>query len=62
MKLQSNILLENLTTNELKSLTSELKETVCKNFKKERKRNLTAADFWNIQRHRRNFYTTKFAC
>ena len=61
MKLQSNILLENLTINELKSLTAEVKETVCKNFKKERKRNLTAAAFWNIQRRRRNFYTTKFA-
>jgi len=61
MKLQSNMLLENLTINELKSLSSEVKETVCKNFKKERKTNLTAADFWNIQRRRRKFHTTKFA-
>ena len=61
MKLQSNNLLENLDQQDLKLLTSEVKETICKNFKKERKRNLTAADFWNIQRRRKNFYSTKLA-
>lgn len=53
MKLQSNNLLENLTLQELKILTTEIKETVCKNLKKE-KRNFTSVDLWNIQRRRRN--------
>ncbi|MDE3182963.1 MAG: hypothetical protein KGM16_06045 [Bacteroidota bacterium] len=61
MKLQSNNLLENLTRQELKLLTTEVKETVNKNFKKERKRVFSAADFWNIQRQRKNLYTKRFA-
>lgn len=61
MKLQSNNLLETLDQQELKLLTSEVKETVCKNFKKERKINFSAAEFWNIQRRRKNFYSAKFA-
>ena len=61
MKLQSNNLLENLTRQELKFLTTEVKETVNKNFKKERKRVFSAADFWNIQRQRKNLYTKRFA-
>ena len=61
MKLQSNNLLENLSRQELKLLTTEVKETVNKNFKKERKRVFSAADFWNIQRQRKNLYTKRFA-
>ena len=61
MKLQSSNLLENLTRQELKFLTTEVKETVNKNFKKERKRVFSAADFWNIQRQRKNLYTKRFA-
>ncbi|HUZ57382.1 MAG TPA: hypothetical protein VMU83_01205 [Hanamia sp.] len=56
MKLQSNNLLDNLTTNEIKFLTTEVevKETICKDFVKERKRNFTAAEFWEIQRRKKN--------
>ena len=61
MKLQSNNLLENLTKQELKFLTAEVKETVAKNFKKERKRVFSAADLWSIQRRRKNLYIKRFA-
>ncbi|MEO8819404.1 MAG: hypothetical protein ABI267_07225 [Ginsengibacter sp.] len=61
MKLQANNLLESLTNQELKILTIEIKETVCSNFKKEKKRNFTAADLWNIHRRRKNIYSKRFA-
>ncbi|HUZ57381.1 MAG TPA: hypothetical protein VMU83_01200 [Hanamia sp.] len=61
MKLQSNNLLENLTTNEIKFLTTEVKEIVCKSFLRERKRNFTAAELWDIQRRKKNLFTKKFA-
>ena len=61
MKLQSSNLLENLTRQELKFLTAEVKETVTQNFTKERKRVFSAADFWNIQRQRKNLFTKRFA-
>lgn len=61
MKLQSNNLLENLTTNEIKFLTTEVKEIVCKSFVRERKRNFTAAELWDIQRRKKNLFTKKFA-
>lgn len=54
MKLQSNNLLENLTRTELKILTTEVKETVVANFKKERKRIFSAAQLWDIQRRKKN--------
>lgn len=59
MKLQSNNLLENLTRTELKNLTTEVKETVLINFKKERKRVFSAAQLWDIQRRRKNVYVQK---
>ena len=53
MKLQSNnTLLKNLAIQELKILTTEIKETVYKNFKKE-KRNFTSAELWSIHRRKR---------
>lgn len=55
MKLQSNNLLENLTTSEIKDLTLVVKETVAKEFKKERKRIFSAAQLWDIQRRKRIF-------
>lgn len=61
MKLQSNHLLENLTRQELKLLTAEVKETVNQNFNKERKRVFSTADFWNIRRQRKNFYPKRLA-
>ncbi len=60
MKLQSNNnLLESLTNQELKILTTELKETICKNFKKEKKRNFTTAQLWNIHRRGKSFYSKR---
>jgi hypothetical protein len=59
MKLQSNNLLENLTRNELKVLTSEVKETLAQDFKKEKKKIFSAAQMWDIQRRRKNLFTAK---
>jgi hypothetical protein len=61
MKLQSNNLLENLTNEEIKSLTLQVSETVAKDCKKEKKRIFSAADFWDIQRRKRNLLTKRFA-
>jgi hypothetical protein len=61
MKTQSNNLLENLNIQEIKLLTVEVKETVCKNFKKDRKRIFSAADYWGIQRRRRNLLVKRIA-
>lgn len=60
MKLQSNNILENLTIKELKNLTTEIKETVFKNFKKEKKRNFTTTDLWDIQRRKKSAYSKRF--
>ncbi|MGN6249535.1 MAG: hypothetical protein ACTHNG_14370 [Ginsengibacter sp.] len=54
MKLESNNLLEKLNPTELKILTTEVKETVDKNFKTVRKRIFSAAELWDIHRRRRN--------
>ena len=59
MKTQSNNLLESLNSNELKILTSEVKETVCKNFKKDRK--FSVAEYWDMQRRRRNLLVRRMA-
>jgi len=61
MKLQSNNLLENLTNEEIKSLTLQVKETVATGYKKEKKRIFSAAEFWDIQRRKRNLLTKRFA-
>ena len=61
MKLQSNNLLENLAKDELKNLTIQVKETVAKEFKNEKKRIFSAAQFWDIQRRKRNFHSKRFA-
>jgi len=59
MKLQSNVLLGNLTTNELKSLTAEVKETLATDFKKRKKRIFSAADYWDIQRRKKKIFNTR---
>lgn len=59
MKLQSNNVLESLTGNELKILTLEVKETLASNFKKEKKRIFTAAQYWDMQRRRKNLIGTR---
>ena len=61
MKLQSNNLLENLATEDLKILTIQVKETVAKEFKNEKKRIFSAAQFWDLQRRKRNLYSKRFA-
>ncbi|HEU5052457.1 MAG TPA: hypothetical protein VFT78_05055 [Hanamia sp.] len=54
MKLESNNLLEKLNQTEIKILTTEVKETVDKNFKPVKKRIFSAAELWDIHRRRRN--------
>ena len=61
MKTQSNNLLESLNSNDLKILTAEVKETVCSNFKKSKKRIFSAAEYWDIQRRRRSFLVKRMA-
>lgn len=61
MKLQSNnTLLQHLSIAELKILTTEIKETVCQNFKNKKKRNFTSVDLWNIQRQGKRSFSKKF--
>jgi hypothetical protein len=61
MKLYSNNLLENLTKDELKNLTLEVKETMAKEFKNEKKKTFSVAQYWDIQRRKRNFNSKRFA-
>lgn len=60
MKLQSNSLLENLTKKEINILTAEVKETIVKGFSQEKKRTFTAAEFWDIQRRKKNILVKRF--
>jgi len=55
MKLLSNNLLETLNTLELKDLTTQVKETLLLNYKKDKQKVFSSADLWNIQRQRRIF-------
>ncbi len=59
MKLQSNNLLESLTRSDLKILTTEVKETLASNFKKEKKRIFSAAEYWDLQRRRKNLFAQR---
>jgi hypothetical protein len=57
MKLQLNqtdSILKSLSTKEIKFLTNEVKETLCMDLKSNRKKFFSAAQLWNIQRHRKN--------
>ena len=60
MKLQSNNVLETLSTADLKNLTTEVKETLATHFKKESKKKFTSADYWNIERNRKAIYSRRF--
>ena len=60
MKLQTNRLLESLNSEEVKNLTSEVKETLLTNFKIERSKNFTAAELWNVHRQRKNVLSRRF--
>jgi len=59
MKFQSNNLLENLTRQEFKTLTTEVKETLATDLKKEKKRIFSAAQYWDIQRRKKNLFSTR---
>jgi hypothetical protein len=61
MKLESNNLLEKLSSADLKILTTEVNETLDKSFKRERKRNFSAVDLWNIHRNRRNLFLKRMS-
>ena len=61
MKLQSNNLLENLIPEEVKNLLVITKETIDHNFKKNRKRNFTVAEFNQIQKRKRKFPVRRFS-
>lgn len=57
MKLQSKQiegLLKALSDEEIKFLTTEVKETLCIDFKRVRKSVFSAAQLWNIQRRGKN--------
>ena len=60
MKLQSNSLLESLTTREIKKLTTEIKETLFTNFKSGERKSFTSAQLWKIQRQGKNFSARRF--
>ncbi len=60
MKILFNNLLETLTNNEVKNLTTEVKETLALNFKNEKRKIFSAAELWNIQRRRKNISSRKF--
>ena len=53
MKTQNGILLAPLSEEKLKSLTTEVKETLAKDFIKTNARAFTTADLWNIQRQQK---------
>jgi len=53
-------LLSSLTSNEIKNLTLEVKETIAPEFKEERKRIFSSADLWNIQRRKKNISGRRF--
>jgi hypothetical protein len=55
MKLLSNNLLETLSNTEIKNLTTQVNETLLRNYKKETPKTFSAADLWNIHRQRRAF-------
>lgn len=62
MRLQSNqtfSLLKSLSNEEIKFLTTEIKEELSSNIKKERKRIFTSAQLWDIQRRRKNLSIQK---
>ena len=61
MKLNSNALAENLTAAEVKKLLTITAETVDPNFKINKKRIFTAAQYFEIQKRKRNFSARRLA-
>ena len=60
MKILLNSLLETLNRNEVKNLTTEVKETLALNFKTEKNKSFSSAELWNIQRRRKNVFNKRF--
>jgi hypothetical protein len=56
MKFQSNRLLESLTENEIRNLTSEVKETLATDAVNEKKKVFSSAQLWDIYRRRKNTF------
>lgn len=61
MKLQSNILLENLTVEEIKNLVTTTQETIAHDLRKSKKRIFTAAEFYQIQKRKRRFSIRRYS-
>ncbi|HKO79065.1 MAG TPA: hypothetical protein VJU78_01660 [Chitinophagaceae bacterium] len=54
MKKQSTSLLTQISTEEVKNLTSIVKETIATDLTNPKRKIFTASDLWNIQRQRKN--------
>ena len=59
MKLQSNVLLGNLSTADLRHLTKEVAETIAVNIKNAKRKTFTAAQYWDMQRRKRNLFSNR---
>jgi hypothetical protein len=51
---QTDSILKSLSNEEIKFLTNEVKETLCMDFKSDRKKVFSAAQLWHIQRRKKN--------
>ncbi len=60
MKMQSNRLLYPLSQEALINLTTEVKEILATEFKRSKRRILSSADLWNIQRQRRAWVQRRY--
>ncbi len=60
MKILLNNLLESLNKSEVRILTTEVKETLALNFKKEKTKIFSSAELWNLHRRRKNITGRKF--
>lgn len=51
---QTESILKSLSNEEIRFLTNEVKETLCMDFKSNRKKAFSAAQLWNVQRSKKN--------
>ncbi len=61
MKMQSNTLLQKISSLELNDLTSQVKETIATEIYKTTGKVFSAAELWNIQRQRKSFARRRFS-
>jgi len=59
---QTGRILKSLSNEEIKFLTNEVKETLCMDFKSDRKKVFSAAQLWHIQRREKMFLFKKVIC